>query len=166
MFWNLLIERMKLLHIYILEESHRQWFFISSSFFLSQDFLPFPNYLFTIDINFGIYQLRNDEIFKYIYIYIYIYWKEVIDDDLLSPPLSFFPLPKISFPFQVIYLRSTLKSLLINVLEFINWKDDLLSSPLSFFPRFPSTLKSRKRISINKFWNLSIDETFTYVYST
>ena len=54
-------------YIYILERSHRWWSFISSSFFLSltQDFLSFPSYLFTIDIKisinkcFGIYQLKG-----------------------------------------------------------------------------------------------------------
>ena len=97
---------MKFLNIYILERSHRWWSpFISSSFFPK---VPFDIKIESLLIIFEIYQL-DDEIFKY------VYWKKVIDDDLLlSPPLSFFP--KISFPFQIIYLRSTL------ILEFINWE--------------------------------------------
>ena len=134
---------MKLLHMYI--GSHRGWSFISSSFFFSQDFLLFPNYLFTININkcFGIYQLRR----RNFYIYKYL-WKEVIDDDLpLSSPFSLFP--KVSFDIKI-------ESLFISVLEFIIWEDETFtyiyigrkSSTMIFylllflsFPRFPSLSK-------------------------
>ena len=73
----------------------------------NQPKVPFPSYLSTIDVNFGIYQSRRwnfvYSILKSLLIsvlefinredgtFTYVYWKKVIEDDLpLSPPLSLF----------------------------------------------------------------------------
>ena len=103
----------------------------------------------SVDKRFGIYQSRGWNFYIYL-------WKEVIENDFLSPPrlsfrsivfilssLSFFP-----FPFQVIYLRSTLKSLINKCFDetftYVYWKSSRMIFYLLlflFFARFPSLSK-------------------------